>query len=303
MELRHLEGFLAVAQELHFGRAAERLHMAQPPLSRMIKQLERELGVQLFDRTTRSVRLTTAGEALLRATQEILEGVRAARRAVQVAGRGETGRVRVGFAGPSSYLLVGVLSRLVREQHPGIELSLQSTTYAAEAARAVEDGKSDLAIVRWRVEPPGLDYREIAEEHYVLAVPEDHPFAGREMVSMAECRDESFIALPANPGSSLRDALTLAAYEAGYAPDIVQTAPDSWTVMALVAAGVGITLTLDVAVANVLQKGIAVVPLKEGIAPQYSLLVWRKGDQNPALHAVLRASEQALPNPRLPGER
>jgi DNA-binding transcriptional LysR family regulator len=300
MELHHLEAFLAVADELHFGRAADRLHIAQPPLSRTIKQLEREVGAQLFERTTRSVRLTSAGQALVKPAQDVLEGCRVARRAVRSAGRGETGRVRMGFAGPSSYLLVGQLGRLVRERHPGIELSLQSTTYAYEALRSVVDGELDLAIARWQVDPPGIANRIVAEEHYVLVVPSEHSLAGRELVRMADCRDEPFVALSADPGSSVRDAFLRTTHAAGYAPNIVQTAPDSWTVMALVAAGVGITFSLDVAVANVTQEGITVIPLEEGLAPTYSRLAWRRGDTNPALVEVLRASEIALPTPDLP---
>lgn len=297
MELHHLEAFLAVADELHFGRASERLHMAQPPLSRLIKKLERELGAPLFERTTRSVRLTTAGAALVRPANDVLEGVRVARRAVRSAGRGETGRVRLGFAGPSSHVLVGQLGRVVREQHPGIELSLRSTTYNYEALRSLVDGELDLAIARWRIEPEGVEHRPIAAERYVIVVPASHRFASRKRLSMADLRDEEFVALPADPGSSVRDGMFELSKAAGYQPNVVQTAPDSWTVMALVAAGVGITLTLDTAVANVVQNGISVIPLKEGGRASYQQLVWRQGDRNPALLAVLRSSEEALPTP------
>ncbi|MBC7273047.1 LysR family transcriptional regulator [Streptomyces albogriseolus] len=300
MELHQLEAFLAVAEELHFGRAADRLHIAQPALSRTIKQLERELGAPLFARTTRSVHLTGAGEALLDPARQVLEGCLIARRAVRAAGRGETGRVRMGFAGPSSHLLVGRLGRLVRERHPGIELSLRSTTYAHEGLRMVTDGTLDLAIVRWTVEPAGIAHRIVTVEHYVLVVPNGHRLAGREPVSLADCRDEQFVALPADPGSSVRDAFIRAAHDADFTPNIVQTAPDSWTAMALVAAGVGITFSVDVAVENVVQAGVTVVPLEEGRTPTYSRLAWRKGDPNPALRAVLRASEEALPAPLLP---
>lgn len=299
MDLHQLEAFLAVAEELHFGRAAERLHIAQPPLSRTIKQLERDVGAALFDRTTRSVRLTTAGEALVEPARQVLDDVRSARRAVKSAGRGETGRVRVGFAGPSSHLLVGQLGRLVRERHPGIELNLRSTTYGHEALRAVLNGDLDLAIARWVTEPPGISHRIVSVEHYVLVVPEEHPLARRELVSMAELRDETFIALPADPGSSVRDHFLRFASAAGYAPNIVQTAPDSWTAMALVGAGVGLTVTLDTAVDNVVQEGIAVVPLEEGLVPTYCRLAWRRDDANPALREVLKASEVALPTPDL----
>ncbi|EON22163.1 LysR, substrate-binding protein [Nocardioides sp. CF8] len=297
MDLHQLDAFLAVAEELHFGRAAERLHMAQPPLSRTIKQLERDLGSQLFERTTRSVRLTSAGEALVGPAREVFEGCRTARSAVRAAGVGETGRVRLGFAGPSSYLWIGKLVRLIRERQPGIELNLQSVTYAYEALRLVFEGSMDLAIVRWEVEPPGIASRVVAAEHYVLVVQEGHRLSDRDEVSMADCRDEQFVALPADPGSSVRDAFIRACYQADFAPNIVQVAPDSWTVMALVAAGVGITFSIDTAVANVPAEGIAVVRLVEGRDPSYTRLAWRVHDNSPALREVLRASELALPRP------
>lgn len=297
MEIAQLQAFLAVAQELHFGRAAERLHIAQPPLSRAIKQLERDLGATLFDRTTRRVRLTTAGEALLGPAHDVLEGCRVARSAVRTAGQGETGRVRLGFAGPSSYLLVSQLSRSVRQRHPGIELTLQSTTYAYEGLRQVMSDELDLAIVRWDREPPGIAHRVVAIEHYVLVVPSDHRLAGRDWVTMADCRDEAFVSLPADPGSTMRDAFIRTAYDAGYAPNIVQVAPDSWTIMAMVAAGVGITFTIDTALAGVLREGLAVVRLEEGREPTYCRICWRAADENPALREVLRASEEAIPTP------
>ena len=297
MEISQLQAFLAVAEELHFGRAAERLHIAQPPLSRTIKQLERDLDATLFDRTTRRVRLTTAGEALLGPASDVLESCRVARSAVRTAGQGETGRVRLGFAGPSSYLLVGQLGRLVRQRHPGIELTLQSTTYAYEGLRQVIADELDLAIVRWDREPPGIEHRVVAAEHYVLVVPEGHRLAGREWVTMAECRGEPFVSLPADPGSSVRDAFIRTSYDAGFAPTIVQVAPDSWTIMAMVGAGVGITFTVDTALSGVRTDGLAVVRLEEGREPVYCRICWRADDDNPALREVLRASEEALPTP------
>ncbi|WP_461175320.1 LysR substrate-binding domain-containing protein (plasmid) [Arthrobacter sp. Z1-9] len=301
MELHHLEAFLAVADELHFARAADRLHMAQPPLSRMIKQLERELGSSLFDRTTRSVQLTTAGNALVRPAMDVLEGVRAARRAVRSAGRGETGLVRVGFAGPSSHPLVGRLGRLVRELHPGIELSLRNTTYHHEGIRSLLGGDLDLVFSRWQTRPEGVSDRLIAVEHYVVVVPVSHRLAGRKRVSIADLEGEPFVVLPANPGSSAREAMMQMVKAAGYSPQIVQTGPDTHTVLAMVAAGVGVTITHDTAVAGVVQTDISVIALKEGDRATYQRLVWRKDDQNPALLAVLRASEEALPTPWVPG--
>jgi DNA-binding transcriptional LysR family regulator len=297
MTPQELEAFLAVAEELHFGRAAERLHIAQPPLSRTIRQLEHDVGSALFQRTTRRVRLTSAGEALVEPARQVLESLRSARLAVQSAGRGEIGRVSLGFAGPASHLLVAALGRRVREAHPGIELNLRSTTYGPGALRAVIDGDLDLAIVRWAEAPRGVESRIVSEEHYVLVVPDDHRLVGRVLVSMADCRDEAFVALPGDPGSWVHDAFIRAANDAGFSPNIVQRAPESWTAMALVAAGVGITFSVDAAVQNVVQRGIAVVPLREGRQPTYSRLVWRANAENPALHAVVRASRDVLPTP------
>lgn len=297
MELHQLRAFLAVAEELHFGRAAERLHMAQPPLSRTIQHLERELGTRLFDRTTRTVRLTSAGEALVAPARDVLDGCRIAQVAVKAAGQGETGRVRVGFAGPSSHMLVGRLAREVRRQQPGIELSLRSVTYGHAALAHVIEGSMDLALARWRTAPPGIASRPVQEEHHVLVVAADHPLAGRDMVGVADLRDEAWVALPADPGSSVRDAFIRSCYEAGFAPNIVQVAPDSWTVMALVAAGVGVTFSIDTAVEHIPDTGITVVPLREGIEATYARLAWREDDDSPALREVLRASETALPTP------
>ncbi len=297
MELQQLTAFLAVAEELHFGRAAERLYMAQPPLSRVIQQLERDLGARLFERTTRTVRLTAAGEALLAPAREVIEGCRGARVAVRAANQGETGRVRVGFAGPSSHMLIGRLARVVRQRQPGIELSLRSVTYGNEALGQVVDGSLDLAIIRPDTVPPGIASRVVQEEHYVLVVPDGHPLAGRDVVSMRELSAEPFIALSPDPGSSLREAFIRSCYASGFAPNIVQVAPDSWTIMALVAAGTGITFTIDTAMAHIPRDGLHVVPLEEDVSATFARLAWREHDASPALGEVLNAAEIALPTP------
>lgn len=299
MEILQLRAFIAVAEELHFGRAAKRLHVAQPPLSRTIQQLERDLHVRLFERTTRRVRLTSAGEALVGPARDILDYCRVAEAAVKAAGMGETGRIRVGFAGPSSHMLIGRLARHVRRAHPGIELSLRSVTYGYEALSHVVEGTMDLAIVRWSGPPlPRVASRAVQEEHYVLVVPEGHPLADEPMVRVSDLREEQFVSLPSDPGSSVRDAFVRSCHQAGFAPNIVQIAPDSWTAMALVAAGVGVTFSVDRAVEHVPREGIRTVRLREGLEPTYAQLVWREGDTSPALREVLKAAEEALPTPQ-----
>lgn len=297
MDLHHIRAFLAVAEELHFGRAAERLHMAQPPLSRTIQQLERHLGSPLFERTTRSVRLTTQGQALLRPARDIVDAFAMAERAVRAAGRGEVGRVRLGFAGPSSHMLMARLARLVRQEQPGIELALHSVTYGSEALSQLVDGSLDLGLVRWSAPPPGIASRVVRVDRYVVVVPDSHRLAGRDSVSMGELRDESWISLSPAGGSSVRDDFLRKAHEAGYVPNIVQHAFDSWTIMALVSAGVGITMTVDTGVEHVPKNGISVVPLDHGTEIAYGRLAWRESDRSPALRKVLELAEDALPTP------
>lgn len=138
---------MAVAEELHFGRAAARLHMAQPPLSQYIRLLERDLGVKLFERSTRSVRLTAAGDSLLEPARRVLAEASVARRTVQAASAGEVGRVRIGFARATSYDALPRLTRAVTSDLPGIELALRGQTYSGEALSRISEGTLDLGFV------------------------------------------------------------------------------------------------------------------------------------------------------------
>ncbi|MDQ1006232.1 DNA-binding transcriptional LysR family regulator [Streptomyces sp. V4I23] len=299
MELRYLTAFVAVAEELHFGRAARRLHMAQPPLSQQIRQLEKELGVQLFERNTRSVRLTSAGQSFLEPVRTVLADLDLAVRAVKAAGRGEYGRVTVGFAGASSHEALPLLTRAVRAAHPGIELVLTGQTYANVALTRVAEGSLDLGFVRLPVTQPGVRARAIGEEELVCALPADHELARRDRIPLAALADDPFVSFPANAGSSVRAATVAACEAAGFTPRVVQEAPDSHTILALVAAGVGVTLTLT-SVQHIQQTGLAYRPLEGEPVRMRAALAWRTDNPSAALRAVLAVAEQALPTP--PGD-
>ena len=150
-----LRVFLAVAENLHFGRAAERLHLAQPYLSRTVRSLEDDLGAPLLTRTTRKVELTPAGHALIEPARSILALHSDAREAVRAAHQGESGIARITFAGPSSHAMVGRLARAVRRQHPLIKLELQPGRYGTSAVRELVDNGTDLAIARFAAPRPG----------------------------------------------------------------------------------------------------------------------------------------------------
>ncbi|MFW0794435.1 LysR substrate-binding domain-containing protein [Gordonia sp. CPCC 205515] len=295
MEIHQITAFLAVADELHFGRAAQRLRVAQPPLSRTIKQLEKELGAELFVRSTRRVQLTEAGAALVGPAQRILDDCRLAELAVATSGRGRTGRVRVGFAGSSSHQLVATWARLVRRTHPGIELVLDSSAYAAEALNKLLDGTYDIALARWMFDPPAITSRVIAHEQIVIGLPRAHRLADDDAVAMGDLADERWVTLPADPGSVTRDLLVRFAYEAGFVPRIVQSAPDSFSLTALVAAEVGATLTVSSVAGNITNDDVVFLPLRD--APVLDVrLAWREDNESPATHEVLRLSEEALPS-------
>ena len=216
MDIEQLRSFLAVADELHFGRAAERLHVAQPPLSRTIKRLERELGTRLFDRNTRSVRLTSSGQALMDPAKEVLDALRRAETAVRSADHGEVGTVRIAFAGVSTHRLVARLARVVRSQRPGIQLELSSQNFAQPAMKRLLAGETDLALGRWDVVPAEISAQVVMPDSLVLAVPDTHPLAGARRLSIGQLVSEGFVSLPPHEGSVLPDRLRRLAHANGF---------------------------------------------------------------------------------------
>ena len=289
MDIEQLRSFLAVADELHFGRAAERLHVAQPPLSRTIKQLERELGTRLFDRNTRSVRLTSSGQALMDPAQEVLDALRRAETAVRSADHGEVGTVRIAFAGVSTHRLVARLARVVRSQRPGIQLELSSQNFAQPAMKRLLAGETDLALGRWDVVPAEISAQVVMPDSLVLAVPDTHALAGARRLSIGQLVSEGFVSLPPHEGSVLPDRLRRLAHANGFVAEVVQVAPDTQTALALVSAEVGCHLTLASVAENVTDPHVVFIPLNES-TPSLDVhlrAAWRRADQNPALRAVL----------------
>jgi DNA-binding transcriptional LysR family regulator len=289
MDIEQLRSFLAVADELHFGRAAERLHVAQPPLSRTIKRLERELGTRLFDRNTRSVRLTSSGQALMDPAQEVLDALRRAETAVRSADHGEVGTVRIAFAGVSTHRLVARLARVVRSQRPGIQLELSSQNFAQPAMKRLLAGETDLALGRWDVVPAEISAQVVMPDSLVLAVPDTHPLAGARRLSIGQLVSEGFVSLPPHEGSVLPDRLRRLAHANGFVAEVVQVAPDTQTALALVSAEVGCHLTLASVAENVTDPHVVFIPLNES-TPSLDVhlrAAWRRADQNPALRAVL----------------
>jgi len=296
VDVQQIRVFLAVAEELHFGRAAERLHMAQPPVSRAVQQLERELGTPLFDRSTRRVTLTSVGESLVRPASDVLEAVARFGTTARAAGKGEIGHVRFAYAGASTNVVVGRLARAVRAQHPGIHLELLSQRFAQLAMGALVRGEIDVALGRWDYVPADISTRAVATESLVVAVPETHRLAERPSVSMADLRGEPFVSLPAETGSVLVERLHSLARQAGFNADVVQYAPDTWTVMSLVSAEVGCSLTLSSIVESIADPHLRLLPLADDVEPVLLRMAWHAGraGTDRALRAVLRIAESEL---------
>ena len=293
MEFRQFEAFLAVAEELHFGRAAEKLHMAQPALSRIIRLLERELGTELFERTTRKVRLTPSGEALIEPAKVIHVHVDGVRRIARSAQQGEIGSVKVGFAGTTGYSIMSILAREVSREQPGISLELQPQMYSGEALAMLRDGEIDLGVIS-SVAPVGISTLLARNETLMLALPSDHELASQEEVSVGQLRDQRFIAYPASHGSRVRDAMLSLCTAAGFVPHVAQEAPDPYSLLALVGADVGVAIVVGSS-RHIQVDGVTYRPL---IGSDISLpiaLAWRDSNPSLALRTVVGLAKNAFP--------
>ena len=243
MELRHLRYFVAVAEELHFTRAALRLNIAQPPLSQQIRALEGELGVQLFLRTRRSVALTDAGHALLVRAREMLAATQSLPGELQRVARGEVGLLRIGFSStlPLTKLLRDVVADH-RRTHPDVALNLREM-HSQQQFDGLLRGELDVGLVRYNESAPeGIRLVVLRRDPLRLVVPASHRFARRKSVAIAECRDEPFIGFPGDAGTGTGPLLKRLCAQAGFEPRIAQEAREATTQIGLVAAGLGIAV-------------------------------------------------------------
>ncbi|MGW0252047.1 LysR family transcriptional regulator [Nocardia goodfellowii] len=239
MDLRSVECFLRVAETLHFGRAAEELHLSQPALSQRIRTLEREIGATLFERNRRGVRLTAAGRAfLVPAKAAVTQGDRAAE-AARRAARGLHGRLRLGFTVIASYTALPQAIQAFRTTHPEVEVDLVEVNSPALEV-ALDRGEIDLAVLHPPLERPRLRLRMLPAEPFVLALPAGHRLAEQHTVSFADLAGEPMLTAPRSVGPVLFDKVIACFRAAGVEPRIVQEATPVTTLAGLVAAGAGL---------------------------------------------------------------
>jgi DNA-binding transcriptional LysR family regulator len=244
MELRHLRYFVAVAEEQHITRAAQRLGIQQPPLSQQIRDLERELGVQLFERTPRSIKLNAAGQVFLKDARRLLSDAQDAAMHVRRAARGESGRIAVGYTSSASlHPLVPRLVRSFQARYPQVDLEFQENA-TRDLLEAVAGDAVDAAFVRSSVDRyPGLRAVLLGKEPVVVALPVGHPLAGRrKALALAELADEAWILYRRADGPGIQDELMPAWRKAGITPRIAADVPRLLSAVTLVAAGRGMAL-------------------------------------------------------------
>jgi DNA-binding transcriptional LysR family regulator len=290
MELRHLRYFVAVAEELHFNRAAARLGVAQPPLSRQIQDLEREVGARLLERTKRSVALTAAGRAFLERARRALEQAELAVHAARRAAAGQSGSLSIGFVGSATYGHLPEILRRFRRRFGDVELLLSEMGSTAQQ-RAVAEGRLNLGFIRIPRDRAGRD-EALAElvvqrEPLVIALPKHHALARRESLRLAELRGEAFILFPREARPSYADLVLDACAKAGFAPAVAQQTQEVQTAVSLVAAGLGVTLVPE-SVRSLRRENVVYKTIGAPAAPVSELsAVYRRDDRSAVLGGFL----------------
>lgn len=293
MELRQLTYFIAVAEERHFGRAAKRLHIAQPPLSQQIRQFEEQLGVKLFDRTTRRVDLTAAGALMLERGRSILNDVEALQADVYQVGQGATGVLHVGFSGASTYSVMPRIVRAAGTAYPGLTLDLHGEMLTPAMERGLLEHTLDAAILRPPVSSPEIDFRIINREPLVVALPAHSLLASDRPLSMVELTEQRFVTYP--PESVMYRMTADLCREAGFQHRVSQMAQETSTILSFVAAGGGVAL-MPASVRSVQLRGVRYRELED--SPHAELAVaWRREDRSVLLSNFIQLVTELADEP------
>ncbi len=287
MDLRHLRYFVAVAEEQNIGRAAARLHISQPPLTRQIQQLEEELGVTLFNRTPRGMELTQAGQLFLEEARNIRSLVEQATERTQRAGQGKLGRIDVAIFGSAILDAIPKLLLAFRTRHPDVKVVLHTMTKAEQIA-ALRQRRISVGFNRMLAPLDDLETRQVTTEKLLLAVRADHPLARQASIAFTELRHHPLVLFPTGGRPSFIDKVIGLCSERGFQPQISQEVGDAVTGVALVAGGFGVCLVPESA--TTLQfPGVVYAPLSD-TPPNFFVdlsCVYRRDDSSPILAAFL----------------
>ncbi|GKQ36589.1 LysR family transcriptional regulator [Streptomyces sp. A012304] len=296
LPLPQLHAFVVLAEELHFGRAADRLGVAQPPLSQQIRRLEGKVGHPLFTRTAAGTALTPAGRALLPAARRALTGLADGLSAARAAGDGRSGRLRVAFAASLALTLLPPLLHAHRARFPDVHLDLREMTTAPQLT-ALREGAVDVGLLREPPpEDPELTFTPLLTEPLVAVLPAGHPLAAHPAVALSDLADAPFVLLPRAAGPGLHDRITTLCATAGFTPRVSQEAVEWVTVCALVEAGLGVSLA-PAGIHRLCLRGIAFRPLTPPTADTTVAAARRTEDENPLVRHLLTTLTAATAGP------
>lgn len=300
MDLRHLRYFQAVAEELSFSKAARRLRIAQPALSRAVQELEQDMGMQLIDRSRRTVALTPAGSVLLSETAVVLERLDESLRKVKRTAAGEEGELRLGYIGPPTQFFLGRLLAEYRKLFPKVSVHLEERT-PERVWEMVAKGRLSVALTR---PVPGQGERALStlllrQEPLGVVVPEGHPLADNQSIPWKNLAQEPLIVLARREGVGLHDEILAACRNAGFAPRIAQSPSLMGTVLTYVEAGAGVGIATDsVAAASAMPAKLRYIP----VTPEHSVplvMVWNPDELSPSVKAFRDLVNEWLKNGKL----
>lgn len=290
MELRDLRYFSAVAEELHFGRAAERLHMTQPALSRQIQALETELGVQLFQRTKRNVQLTMAGQTLFEEAKQILHHAEQAIQTTRRAARGEVGQLRLCFTASALRSVIPQIMRVFCDRYPDVQVTMTERC-THEQVVAFQNHQVDVGFLYPPVDEKLLFVQAIADEAWIVALPKEHYLATQKYLTLNALANEAFILHPRQEGAVFYDQIIQLCEQAGFYPNVVQEVETSQTRIGLVAAGMGVTFVPEY-LQNLGDTEVIYRRLK-GAAPKLQLAIAHRHDNaSPIVQQFLQVTEE-----------
>ncbi|MBB6501050.1 LysR family transcriptional regulator [Pedobacter cryoconitis] len=281
MDLRHLNYFLVLAEELHFGRAAERLHISQPPLSRMIQQIENDLGVLLFERTKRSVILTPAGSDFLQEAKQMISQMQAVKKRLAIYGKGETGTLRIGYVGAVMHSKLPSLLADFSKGLPYINLRFEELPNH-NLVHELNNGTLDVAFVRTWLHPEKLEENLILTEPFIAVLPVAHALAQQQRIAIEDLKQETFITFSRECGPTIFDSFLALCSNAGFSPQISHYASQLNSVLRLVESGFGISL-LPEHVEQGYQLNLKFIPLENTEETVPLIMLHRKENPNPAL--------------------
>ena len=284
MELKQLRYFIAVAEEGHFGRAAEKLHRSQPPVSMQIIKLEDELGVKLFDRNTRTVKLTDAGEVFLGKARAILLATEKAKASVGSASLGLQGNLKVGFVSSAALSLLPLVLKKYKERYPEVQLTLRELT-TSEQHVALKKGDIRVGLVRSSLASAEIDITPVVSEGYLVALPEKHPLAKKYILEINDLANEAIIGSPRALMPSFVDGLVELFTAADLEPNFTQEAVHLQTMVSLVAAEMGVAI-LPECTMNSQRTGVVYRPLATSLKTELSVVI-KQGDSSPLLDNFL----------------